>query len=370
MEFNHNNARQLVEEDRLSSLPDELIHKILSCLDMKFAIQTCFRDGSFSGNQCPVSTSQVSILLDFRGAVNQGFVRKIANYAISHNVQELDVFCRPNTLGISNFPPCLFSSHSLKHYTLASLLPHAACITPKAPWDFPALTTLHLCGIALRDHNSKESIDLFSKRVNLMDLTLGRFLLESVEVFDNITPQLSKLTLHRGSCSKVMNVIAPQLENLTVIDCSIKYLNAPSGLSSFCYRGYPPLQLSKDRFHYLNKVSICLTTFCPNMPNEDEKEYARKTINMLQEFHSARYLTLDVDIVELLSALPVTHCISSFPDLLLQNPSPFSNLNCLTIINSSMRKDTYKVKMSTEARNFLLENSPDAKFVMELPEGC
>ncbi|KAI3698447.1 hypothetical protein L2E82_41998 [Cichorium intybus] len=79
---------------------------------------------------------------------------------------------------------------------------------------------------------------------------------------------------------------------------------------------------------------------------------------MLQELHSARYLTLNLNIVE---------CISSFPELLSRHPSPFTNLICLTI-DSSMRKDAYKVKMSTEARNFLLENSPSATFIMDLPE--
>ncbi|KAI3698446.1 hypothetical protein L2E82_41996 [Cichorium intybus] len=40
MDFDHNNKKPVVE-DRLSSLPDELIHKILYCFDMKFVVQTC-----------------------------------------------------------------------------------------------------------------------------------------------------------------------------------------------------------------------------------------------------------------------------------------------------------------------------------------
>nr|GEX43483.1 hypothetical protein [Tanacetum cinerariifolium] len=60
-------------------------------------------------------------------------------------------------------------------------------------------------------------------------------------------------------------------------------------------------------------------------------------------------------------------CISSFPDLLSHLPSPFSNLISLNII-SYMRDDAYKVKLPTEARNFLLEDSPSATFIMDLPE--
>ncbi|KAL4570245.1 hypothetical protein LXL04_025896 [Taraxacum kok-saghyz] len=116
MDSNGNNVRRVVE-DRLSSLPDELIHKILSCFDIKFAVQTCllslkwkllwtsipclnfstdhFRDLqkfakfvkhvlSHRNHQIEVS----SVKLNFRGAYNQVFVKKIADYAFSHNVQE------------------------------------------------------------------------------------------------------------------------------------------------------------------------------------------------------------------------------------------------------------------------------------------
>ncbi|CAH1415019.1 unnamed protein product [Lactuca virosa] len=157
-----------------------------------------------------------------------------------------------------------------------------------------------------------------------------------------------------GRRSFVINLVAPQLEHLTIINCSIDYLNAPPGLSSLCYTGDLPQQFSKDRFHSLNKVSICCYMYRPY-----KEKVARKAIKMLQELHSARYLTLNVDFVE---------CLSSHPDLLMHRPSPFSNLICLAIDSSLRINDAYKVKMSTEARNFFLENSPNATFIMELPE--
>ncbi|KAI3728231.1 hypothetical protein L6452_16864 [Arctium lappa] len=346
MDFDHENVRSAINEDRLSSLPDELIHQILSCIDSKFAVQTCLLSSrwkllwtsmpclnfashhfvslhkfakfvthvlSHRNHQIEVT----SVKLDFHGAASQFFVRKIANYVFSHNVQELTVVILPKEH--HEFPPCLFNSQSLKHFTLSSYF-FAPCVTPKTPWDFPALTSLHLNEVALCEDNTYKSVDLFSKKL------------------------------------KFINLVAPQLENLTVIDCSIKNPIAPPGLSTLSYRGFPPPQLSKEGFHSLNKVTISLSIYSSNMPFKEKD--ARKTINLLQEVHSARFLTLNFDIVE---------CISSFPDLISHRPSPFSNLICLDI-DSDMRNDAYKVNMSTEARNFLLENSPNATFIMELPE--
>ncbi|KAI3698444.1 hypothetical protein L2E82_41994 [Cichorium intybus] len=80
---------------------------------------------------------------------------------------------------------------------------------------------------------------------------------------------------------------------------------------------------------------------------------------MLQELHTARYLTLSADVIE---------CFSSFPYLLASHPSPFSNLISLTI-DYSMKRDAYKVNMSSQgAINFFLENSPNAKLILELPK--
>ncbi|XP_023756702.1 putative F-box/FBD/LRR-repeat protein At4g03220 [Lactuca sativa] len=374
MEFDRNKVGRVVKEDRLSSLPDELIHNILSSFDMKFVVQTCLLSSrwkllwtsmpclnftswqftslpkfakfvnhvlSHHNHQVEVS----SVKLHFSGAASHVFVRKIAKYAFSHNVQQLTITSCPK-YRLKSYHASLFSSHSLKHFTLTC---HhmQLCTTTKAPLDFPALTTLRLSRFVLCS-------DLFSNCVNLKNLTLEDFSVKDVEVFDIITPRLSSLRLaHGSSCSAVINLIAPQLEKLTVICCSFKYLNAPPGLSSFDYWGDFPLKFCKDRFYSLNKVSVCFNCF--GLPYKEKD--AIKTINLLQELHSAKYLTLNVDIVK---------CISSFPDLLLHHASPFSNLISLTI-DYRLNRDEYGEEISTEARNFLLENSPSAALIMKSP---
>nr|XP_043639833.1 uncharacterized protein LOC122610948 [Erigeron canadensis] len=265
--------------------------------------------------------------LSFHGAGSQVFVKRIAGYAFSHNVQDIIVSSTPvNQHGL---PLCLIrGSLSLKHFTFTSIGPDAYLNTPKTPWDFPVLTTLHLSNVTLRGgKDTGDSIDLFSKCFNLKILTLKSFCVFYRAVFDIITPRLENLMLVNCSyANNVVNVIAPQLENLT---------------------------LPKYSFHSLNKASIALNPL--DMPyNEQDAHHA---INMLQKLHSARFLTLNLGIVE---------CLSSLSDLVLQYPSPFSNLVCLNIDYSRAEAD--KVKLSIATRDFLLANSPDATLIEDLPE--
>ncbi|KAL7609342.1 F-box/LRR-repeat protein At3g26922 isoform X1 [Lactuca sativa] len=386
MEFDQDNIRPVVEEeeDRLSRLPDEVIRNILSCIDMKFGVQTCllstrwklvwtsipclkfsswkfgclqkfseFVTNVLSKRNNQIQVSSINLVFSHRQDYCEVIVRKIANYAFSHNIQQLNV-ADDDTNRLHEFPACLFSSHSLKHFTLCNC---SIKSPPTTPWDFPALTTLHLSYIVLMSNKTtKDSVhdNIFTKCVNLKDLTLEYFRLMGMKVFDIVAPRLSNLILIEGRNVKVVNVIAPQLENLTIIDTSLEYLNAPAGVSSLRYKCYsgPPLQLSKDGFHSLNQVNICCLGCYPVF------EDARKIINILQELHSVKYLTLNVQIIE---------CISSFPDYLSHLPSPFGNLICLNM-DSHMNEDAYKVRMCSAARNFLFDNSPNATFTMDLPE--
>nr|XP_043607436.1 F-box/FBD/LRR-repeat protein At1g80470-like [Erigeron canadensis]XP_043607437.1 F-box/FBD/LRR-repeat protein At1g80470-like [Erigeron canadensis] len=385
MDFDHENVRLVVNEDRLSSLPDELIHYILSCIDdTKFVIQTCLllsprwklvwksvpclnfysrrfptvhKFSKFVTNVLSRRNNHVevsTVKLSYSGAASQAFVKKIANYACSHNVQELVVLSRPKNH--YDYPPCLFTSTSLKHFTFSSMLLRADLTPklPKTPWNFPALTTLNLSDITLCEDN-REYFELFSRCVNLKDLALNTVIIEA-KVFDIITPRLSSLVLNNFRRQTVINVIAPQLENLSIIDCTINHLDTAPRLSSFVYKGYGPPKWFKGSFSSLNKVSVCLSFHRSNKMYDEEE--ARETISMLQELKSAKFLTLNFDIVE---------CLSAYPDLLSHVPSPFSNLICLNI-DPKMRSDAYKVNVSTEARNFLLENSPSATFIMDIPE--
>ncbi|PWA51822.1 F-box domain, cyclin-like protein [Artemisia annua] len=371
MEIESKKVRSVVNEDRLSALPDELIHQILSCLDTKCAVQTSLLSSRWnliwkSMHCLDFSSSEfdnlhkfskfvthvlshrnhqvevASVKLHFHGAASQAFMRKIANYAFSHNVQELTVVssCPKKN---HEFPPCFFSSQTLKQLSLSFYL-FAPCVTPKTPWDFPALTTLDLFDTMLCD-DDRESFDPFSKCVNLTNLILRRVTVHA-KVFDIIAPQVTKLVLIDCRHSQIVNVIAPQLENLTVTDSPINYMKAPLRLSYLCYSSYSGdlyPQWFKDCFQSLNELH--------------KEKHAQDIINTLQELRSAKRLTLNRGIVE---------CISSHPDLISHIPSPFNNLISLTInSNKTDRPIAHKLKMTTEAREFLLESSPSATFIIE-----
>ncbi|KAM0037362.1 putative F-box domain-containing protein [Helianthus debilis subsp. tardiflorus] len=120
MDSSYDQTRMNVEDDRLSSLPDGLIHKILSFISIKHAVQTSvlssrwrfiwssmpylnFSRDDFSllpkfskfvthvlsdrNNQTEVS----SVKLSLHGEDTDAFVKQIINYAFSHNIQTLNV---------------------------------------------------------------------------------------------------------------------------------------------------------------------------------------------------------------------------------------------------------------------------------------
>ena len=291
MDSRHGRKRMSVESDRLSSLPDDLIHKILSFLSLQQAIETSalssrwryiwtsmpyldFSTESFSklnkfskfvtniqsrrNNQVQLS----SVKLSFSGKATLVFVKRILNYVSSHNVEQLTVVSfdiKDNHL----------SSQSRKKKLLAQSFRYKCCKLALT-CDLPALTTLHLKCIKLDD-------DLFSNCPNLKNLTLNRCKMKirlseesekSEESHLNIClSKLSNLTLEHVSCIEV-NVEAPQLKNLIM-------------------RGYSSVNLSADVLS-LEKVDLTISS-----PHN-----AQAILSLLQQFHSVKFLTLNLEIVE------------------------------------------------------------------------
>ncbi|CAH1415018.1 unnamed protein product [Lactuca virosa] len=88
MEFDHDHVRRrVVEEDRLSSLPDELVHKILSYFDMKYAVQTC----SLSSRWELLWTSMPCLNLSSREFSCLRKFGKFVNHVLSHRNHQVEV---------------------------------------------------------------------------------------------------------------------------------------------------------------------------------------------------------------------------------------------------------------------------------------
>ncbi|KAL7609854.1 hypothetical protein Lser_V15G10362 [Lactuca serriola] len=178
----HVNKIMNVEEDRLSSLPDELIHKILSFISVREAIGVsvlssrwrsiwtsspyiCFLNvpdfSNFVYDEMSRRNNQIHLssfnLFSWK-RLRYSFVNSILDYALSLNIQILTVTCGfESNVGS---PLSLFSSPPLNHLDLLGLHYHSPSYSAT-----PALTTLHLDRITLSD--SDKRIDLFSKCTNL-----------------------------------------------------------------------------------------------------------------------------------------------------------------------------------------------------------
>ncbi|KAJ9547250.1 hypothetical protein OSB04_019793 [Centaurea solstitialis] len=321
------------KEDRISNLPDDIVHRILSFLDMKHAIQTSTLSKKWKhvwtsmshlnlSNQTFGTFPQFSkfvrkalsrrnhhtevsaVKLSFTGTAYNfaPVVKRIVKYAYVHNVRHVTMMWFSPGRIYHGFPECIFSSPTLKHLTLVmnerSRYPGSI---PKLAWDFPALETLSLSNLRLGDYACK-SVDLFSKCVNLKDLTLHQSSMSCVELINVCAPQLRNLTITDPyHFPKVFNVVAPQLKNLTA-----------SVSTRLNFHGFNFLQLSTEGLNSLEKT-----------------------------------LSLGLD-------------------QLLREPCPFNSLKCLKI--DTLKQKDCIAEVSAEVRDYFLESSSSAAFIVDIPQ--
>nr|XP_043614600.1 F-box/LRR-repeat protein At1g55660-like isoform X2 [Erigeron canadensis] len=368
--------------DRLSMLPDDLIHKILSFISSKETVRTSAWSSryrfiwttmpyfNFSTYDFPEMrkfskfvtqflkrrNSQIDVCfleLRYTGKVAlPPSVKKLMDYAFSHSLQQLNIECLYQK--DIEFPLSVFTSgcRSLKHLSLKNGS-FRYVLKAKSTLELPALTTLYLRGVAFC---SNDHTGLLSKCANLKNLTLDyNCKTEELSIFHS---GLANLTIDVGRFSgvNVVNVVAPQLENLTIRshgNSRRMYVISAPNLASLAYRSYSPLYLSTDGFHCLNEADIWVID-----PDVDD---AHQMVCLLQLLRNVRFLTLNLEIIELLS---------SSVELISQQPSTFVNLKSLTIFPKKILGwetkglPKGKVNLSTEVKRYLLDGSPGATLTM------
>lgn len=375
-----------VEVDRLSSLPNDLIHKILSLNGLKCAIgnsvlssrwryiwtsmpyldfsskdfSTLLKFLEYIANVLSRRNNLVqvfSIKFCFSGDFNQAFVKQVLSYAFSHNIQQLSITCLLDNR--IQLPLSLFNSQSLKHLTLTSELIDGSfetfckshSLTTALTLSLPSLTTLYLAEVTLCN---EDSVGIFSECQNLKNLIIDSVEVKGSDVLHICHPLLSDLILKyvNGSLNGV-NVVAPQLKNLTIrhsLHKDLQYRISTPDLSSLRYNGYHPLRLFTKGFSYLEKVYV-------GAYGEDVAD-AHRMLRLLQQLQSVKFLTLSLEIVEVLS---------SSVELISGQPSPFTNLKMLKIHPEKVdlkEQAQKKVNMSMEVKNYLLDGSPSATFIL------
>ncbi|KAK9075994.1 hypothetical protein SSX86_004324 [Deinandra increscens subsp. villosa] len=369
------------EVDRLSGLQDDIVLKILSFVGLKDAIGTSllssrwrfiwtsiphldFSTKDFStmdkfsdfvthvlsrrDNQVRLS----SLKLYIHGKDGQDLARRIVNYAISLNVQQLNVTClfENDTNFFEDgigFPLSLPSSHTLKHLTLSGSFHYDHFKLTSTP-KLSSLTTLHLDCITFYD-------GFFSMCPNLENLTLNQCKMMGLEVLRISHPRLSNLTLDNGYTDlESVNVVTPQLKHLTILGFSGTYLISAPELASFFIRGYSHYTFSTDGFRYLEKAQLSLRIIC--------RSHVPKILSLLQKLHNVKHLSLCMEIIKFLnlSMRVISH-----------QPSPFGNLKSVKIFpkySCSWTQEYTKVIVSPEVKNYLLNSSPKATLTEVLLE--
>ncbi|GJZ53706.1 F-box domain containing protein [Tanacetum coccineum] len=272
------------DDDRLNNLPDDLIHKILSLVGTKLAVQTSalssrwrylwttlpylnFSSEDFKtlpkfsnfvthvlscrDNQIQISSAK----LNFRGKGSQEFVTKILNYVFSHNVKQLTISCLPE------FPLSLFSSRSLEHLTFTGFASLSSVILTLT-WELTSLTTLHLESITLKEGVTAKDTGIFSKCANLKKLVLNKCGMRRSNDVDICHPRLTNLTLVNGTFfENFINVVAPQLKDLTVRDWQGLHLISTPELVSLRFEGLQSkwFKFSSYELCSLEDVDLCIT---------------------------------------------------------------------------------------------------------------
>ncbi|PWA47220.1 F-box domain, Leucine-rich repeat domain, L domain-like protein [Artemisia annua] len=437
-----------LEIDRLSSLPDDLIHKILSFVGIIYSIRLSvlssrwrfiwtsmpnlnysglevyrsspcheFVNNVLSGRNNKIDVSSVS--LKFASGDTESAVKKILEYALSHNVQQLMIN------GLSYISDCEFhlspfSSKSLKHLTITS-----TTIDGLSSWDLPALTTLHLHDVILDNCSSiltlcqnlknltlegcqvfeRESSKSFTDNsctagewkvceIPIEEWNVCEIPIEEWEVcegpnsksFTNNSSTLDGCEVCEHDSSKSFTINSSRLLNLTLTEVAwhvdFVHVNTPQ-LKNLIFVDKPPRYMqdyygsrisgspveltisARDLTYLLLKGSYLFVKLSVDGSLEKvdlrisspPKTDVYKICDLFHCLHSVKSLALSLEIFELLS---------SSVEVISHQRSPFASLKSLKIYPTQLdHKDaTMNVKLSTEVKNYLLDGSPNATVTM------
>ncbi|WOG83057.1 hypothetical protein DCAR_0102231 [Daucus carota subsp. sativus] len=399
--------------DRISSLPDQLLHHILSFLETRLAVQTSalskrwkliwttlpilnftwswsnIRSGNKFINNIFARRNNNSDVLKlnhffFYESPQFHGVQKLANHAVSHNVRQVNV----DVTGAD----CIV--------TMKLTGPNAIVLNLKLPfdqflkkldscWRLPALTTLHL----VRTDYSKPYklpasylVDLPALRTLLLDgfelpssvslPALHTLILHIVEFPENMSEfcrvfqalgNLQNLTLFFWTTLRCDCVIdCPQLINLEINYCTSKsgksIVSSNSGkimvltpnIRNFSSVGIFPIEFGAFDLENVNiqlRDSAVIKTVAPSKMKENFKN---QFTDMFWGLSRTKILTLDSNIIEALSALS---------DFLVQTSSPFIMLEYVKVPHGYKESS-----MSTYLKWFLLGRCRKATIVTTLPQ--
>ncbi|OMO89999.1 hypothetical protein COLO4_19453 [Corchorus olitorius] len=313
--------------DRISSLGDEILHKIMSFMNTKYAVQTCVlsKRWKYLWKSLPYLDFELQTF-PFKGSTYEEAVISLINfitqvlfrrhrtdlvkvsfqsynvpepyafipqgliaYAVDHNVQQLAINCGYHRLFV--MPKSFYSCKSLTTLQVLNNL-RLRIELPKF-LALPALKSLHLRGVSVtkKGFNTED----FSACPNLETLRLEVFFEEHNTLFIN-GPKLKRLELSlRGPYGKF---------GLKVV------IDAPK-LKTFHYDAIDPIVCSFGDLASIDDVNFSMYNCYPlgyegdgededyfDMPFDMYREYVLHCVDTFKKFHQAKSLTLPWRTVE------------------------------------------------------------------------
>ncbi|CAK9139861.1 unnamed protein product [Ilex paraguariensis] len=209
--------------------------------------------------------------------------RKCVNYAICHNVQELDISCIVEKS--LEFPPTFFTCQSIRVLKLRNC--DGNMIIPKS-FSLPALKTLYLYRASFIDDDCLSNpAEPFSRFPNIERLTLRNCQLSNSIIY---APKVRYLEIlfrgHRPMFSSESKIV----------------LSTPR-LSSFKFTGQVSLDCFIEDLPCLDKIYVDLwTSFEEPYTDEVKGRMPLNLIKMLGQLRNAKSVTLSLDTLEVVLA--------------------------------------------------------------------
>ncbi|PWA78870.1 F-box domain, Leucine-rich repeat domain, L domain-like protein [Artemisia annua] len=354
------------DDDRISRLPDGVIHHIYSFRDARSSVQSSvlsrrwrntwkshprlnFENNLFSsqtsGFKYPnfaqkflsarVHVAELSAI-DFRSnSISLLLLKKILDYAMSHHTRKVNIeFLGSKQTRRGGFDLSLFRSHFLEHLCLS--IDFEIIISPPVTWDLPALVHLNLDRVKIRmepsNDSASKSIDLFSGFPNLKTLVLTRCLLSNFSTFIIASSKLEYLSL-KG------------------LYCGCKFVISAPKLASFTYYGMPQFSLISNDLLSLKTVEFG-TLYHKSFDNK--AQLGDLMIKTFVQLSKAETLTVNLDVLWFLL---------ENPDLLEKRCCPFMRLQSLTLVVCKLPPS---LAVFVAIVKFFRRGSPSIKFHLKI----
>lgn len=323
---------RIMEDDRISLLPDSLLHHILSTFNTKFVVQTCllskrwktlwtliptlnFDYNSFSSSSsfnyddeeskrrsfkffifrvlskhCATDIQKLTYTSSPNGDESV-LVELLICYAGSHNVQQLCV--NTYNIGIYEWDYCFPICSSLIELKMV-----CGFVDDWGVLALPSLKILEIqCDWSARDERANyDGITMFSGCPNLESLVLVDYLFESATIS---APRLENFKL---CASHDMELTFPQVELLTPTLKAVNFVNVL------------PVLESDSEFSCIQKVDIQLKDSVFTTDGSQTQELKSKFIDLLSVLHNASSFTLPMKATQVhlqtLSSFHIYHIIS------------------------------------------------------------